>query len=155
MSFASDLALGFKSIFGNGDVMNFDINDINALPEELKKSLNSISEKAAFKQKEAERGIKVGSSERIITAPNIPVIGSIVAFFKRTKIDRQLKSKLKEKEGDNGSVQLEKDSVVHDAIQTNPYTNKGGKNVIHTVSASELENTPRELGGEERTKRGH
>lgn len=47
------------------------------------------------------------------------------------------------------------DSIVTDSVETNPYTNPNGKNVIRTKAAGDIQNTPRELGGEERERKGH
>lgn len=94
MSFASDLAIGFKSIFGNADIQ--DIGDENT---ELTGELRDSFEKTIMRARSLERGwdnsVDFHASDRIFTAPNIPVIGSIVAWVKSRKINKQLKKRVK------------------------------------------------------------
>ena len=153
MSLAADVLYGIKGFMGNNDIVEDDTKTV--LTKELEDSIKSIDLKAEEHNKNIEKSVSpVRSSERIITAPNIPIVGSIIGWFKKRKVNAQLQKAIDMKIEEESTI-LNKDDTMKAAIETNSFTNPNGKNTVKTKAArKDDKSNPRELGGEERIRKG-
>lgn len=152
MSLAGEITLGLKKFLSNDDIIE---NEENIeLSDELKTSMNSIDEKAKKYQKGIEDSVVIHSSDRIITAPNIPIIGSIIGRLKIGKANAQLEKARKAK-AQNEKSTLILDETIKATVETNSFTNPNGSNIVKTKAAVKGDKSnPREKGGEIRTRKG-
>ena len=152
MSLAGEIAIGFRKFLSNDDIIE---NEENVeLTNELKESLNNINERANKYQKGIENSVIIHASDRIITAPDIPVIGSIIGKLKIRKANALLEKARKEKEQEESAL-LNKDETVKAAVETNSFTNPNGANIVKTKAVEKGDRSyPRESGGEIRTRKG-
>lgn len=112
----------------------------------LQGTFNNAMKSAEDLDASQKGSIRLFASEMVIRANNI-----IERLIKQSKADKFLAKKLEKnfssKLEDTNQGDLPKDYIVKKAEATN------GK--VQAKPAGELENTPREIGGEERTRKGH